>query len=118
MLERLLPFKNRLLAMFFAILVVALGAQHLHVTKLQADVAVAQADARVLQARVDAQNTGLMALKRAADDQAQESAKASQAASRALSAAQRRADEIAAKPAPATCPEAIQFLIEDARTWQ
>jgi len=110
----LLTNKTALLAMFFAILVGGIGVQQLRVSSLQSALKVEQAHGLALQAQIDAQNTGLLALKRAADDQADRSAKAVKAASVALSAAQKRADAIAAQPVPVDCPAAIRFLVEDA----
>lgn len=119
MLE-LLTSKVGLGVMFFAILAggVGIGVQQLRVSKLQSKLAVEHAHGLVLQAQIDAQNTGLLALKRAADDQTERSAKASKASSAALLAAQRRADAIAAQPVPVDCPAAIKFLVDDARTGQ
>jgi hypothetical protein len=107
-------YKNAAIGLFVAALLTAIGVQTVRLNYAELKAAVLVARAEELTVQIVAQNAGIAAMQAVGDAQKVAAAKAAGAAQKALARASARATRIETAPVPQTCPDAIQFLVNDA----
>lgn len=108
-------YKNAALGLLFVVLVALLGVQTVRLDRAELKTQAATAEAAKLGADIEAQNAGIAAVKAQAAAQQEAAQKAAKAAQKRLALAEAKAARIEAAPTPKTCPDAIQFLVDDAK---
>ena len=107
-------YKDGAIALFVLALLAVIGVQTVRLDRADLKAAALVAQAGELTAQIATQNAGIAAMQAAGDAQRLAATKAAVAAQKALATASARAARIEAAPIPQTCPDAIQFLVNDA----
>jgi multidrug resistance efflux pump len=99
-------------ALVFLTLLAVIGVQTWRLDHAQARIEVLGAEKSALQAKLDAQNTAVAALKEDATRRAAAADKAAEIATKTLAKAEAVAKALEAAPAPKNCEQAIAFLVK------
>lgn len=118
LLARLVPFRTAIAVSVMLALLAGLGVQTVRLDRAHLRGEVQAERVHALQAQIAAQNAGLEAVKAAAEQKQRAAVAAVAAAEKRLAVANARAERIEAAKTPATCQEAIDFLVQDAGSAQ
>jgi len=118
MFATLLAYKNAAIGLLVLGLLAGIGVQTARLEQAEAKAAVLVAQADNLRADIAAQNAGIQAVRARAAAQQEGALVAAKAAQKALTRAEARASRLEHAPVPQTCPDALQFLIDDAAVAQ
>lgn len=107
-------YKTALLSVLLFAALAGAGVQTLRLAYLDVELQAAVVDAKGLRALLEAQNVGIKALEAKAQQLDAAAGRAEVAVKRLAVATEARVKAIQAAPTPASCEQAIVFLVQDA----